>query len=415
MDKQQQKKHLSQASVLYLFSLLGVALGFIVSIVNTRFLPVEDYGVLKFIQQLFSFVAVVVSFGYSFSIGRLVTKDGDDEGRRGLIGCGLLINLMIAVASSLVIFLALFFSTDIIDEKAKTYLIIFLPFIVAQVFELYLRKVLQGTNRIHSMSFFSVLPRIFYLLMAGTLIYLELFDLFSSILIFYAISSMVILYYFYSYRPLFQQFRQHFKTVSKENKTNGFPIYVGTLANVATAQSLGVLVGIYIDMESVAYYSLAIVVSGPLLMLPSVIGSTLFKSFAKQEEIPKKVLYASIGLSILSLIAFWLIIEFVLVLAYSERYLQVAPYAKILAVGMICHGMGDLFNRFIGAHGKGVMLRNGAFFSGAVLVVCCVILMPLYGALGAVWSKTISSIAYLFAMVYYYEKCRKMPLLVKAD
>ncbi|MFK5894214.1 MAG: oligosaccharide flippase family protein [Pseudomonadota bacterium] len=403
-NEQQRKKHINQASLLYSFTLLGVALGFIVSIVNTHFLSVEDYGVLKFIQQLFAFFSVAVSFGYSYSIGRMMTHDDNKNEHGGLIGTGILINLAIALITAMVIFIGLLFSSGLLDEKAKTYLIIFLPFIIIQIFELYLSKLLQGSNRIHSLSFFSVLPRVLYLLITGILIYLSWFNLFASMLVFYLISSILILAYFYSLKPSFQKISKHFKNISVENKVNGFPIYVGTLANVATAQSLGVLVGIYVSMESVAFFSLAVVVSGPLQMLPSVIGTTMFKSFAKQDKIPKKVLLASTVLSLISLIGFWLIIEFVLVLAYSERYLQVSPYAKIMAVGMICHGMGDLFNRFIGAHGKGLMLRNGAFISGAVLIISCIILMPFYGALGAIWSKTLSSIVYLFAMMFYYKK-----------
>lgn len=403
------KKHLNQAAILYAFTLLGVVLGFAVSIVNTRFLSVDDYGILKFVQQLFEFLAVLVSFGFSYSIGRMVVHEDehDDENKthRKIIGVGILINLGIAIISGLFIFFVVFFSEDLVEARAKEYLLLFMPFAFVFIFDLYLKKLFQGSNRIYSLAFFSVLPRFVYLVLAGVLILTSYFNLFSSMVVFYFLSTTLIIAYCYSYKPIFKNLDKAYTLVRDENKVNGFPIYVGTLANVATAQSLGVLVGIYVDMEAVAYFSLAIVVSSPLQMLPSVIGTTLFKSFAKQDQIPLKVLLASIGLSVLSLIAFWLVIDFVLVLAYSERYLQVSPYAKILAVGMICHGLGDLYNRFIGAHGMGKMLRNGAFISGAVLVLSCIILMPLYDAMGAIWAKTLSSIAYLGAMLYYYKKC----------
>ena len=54
---------------------------------------------------------------------------------------------------------------------------------------------------------------------------------------------------------------------------------------------------------------------------------------------------------------------------FNEKYQSVATYASFLAFASTAHGLGDVFNRFVGAHGFGKYLRNGAFISGGVAFI----------------------------------------------
>lgn len=104
---------------------------------------------------------------------------------------------------------------------------------------------------------------------------------------------------------------------------------------------------------------------------------------------------------------FFLLVEKVIVLAYSKEYLKVVSLAYINAVGCELRGFGDFVNRFLGAHGKGKELRNGAFIAGASIVAGCLVLVPMFGAIGAVLTKAISSIVYFLMMVFFYRRYTK--------
>ena len=77
-----------------------------------------------------------------------------------------------------------------------------------------------------------------------------------------------------------------------------------------------------------------------------------------------------------------------------------------MAIGQVLHGFGDFVNRFLGAHGKGKELRNGAFVVGTFIIAGSLTLIPTFGALGAIFTKVIADGLYCGMMCYYYRKTK---------
>lgn len=71
---------------------------------------------------------------------------------------------------------------------------------------------------------------------------------------------------------------------------------------------------------------------------------------------------------------------------------------------MLLYGLGDIYNRFLGAHGKGVKIRNGTIITAAILLISNYLLIPRFQALGASIALLISGSAYFIAMYTYYLK-----------
>ena len=82
-------------------------------------------------------------------------------------------------------------------------------------------------------------------------------------------------------------------------------------------------------------------------------------------------------------------------------------YALFLACASTAHGLGDVFNRFVGAHGFGKYLRNGAFISGVVALVGYTLGVWLWGINGAIATRIAFALTYMGLMVYYYNKVRR--------
>ena len=153
---------------------------------------------------------------------------------------------------------------------------------------------------------------------------------------------------------------------------------------------------------NVGFYSLAITVTGPLAMLPSIIGTTYFKRFAHENTISRKILITTFSMALLSMIGFVIIIHPVVGFLYDDRYSDVALYACILSTGFTFHGLGDVFNRFLGAHGQGKPLRNGAFISGVIALVGYTVGVYYFGIWGAIFTKLSASLAYFISLTFFY-------------
>ena len=71
------------------------------------------------------------------------------------------------------------------------------------------------------------------------------------------------------------------------------------------------------------------------------------------------------------------------------------------------HGLGDMFNRFLGAHGQGKQIRNGAFACGIITTIGSIILVYYWQISGAIITKILGSMTYMIMMVYYYKAFTK--------
>ena len=206
-------------------------------------------------------------------------------------------------------------------------------------------------------------------------------------------------------RPSFKNLRKTFKALQKENKSYGLQVYYGSLANVSVQYIAGITLGMFAtDNANVGFYSLALTVTGPLAMLPSIIGTTYFKRFAHENKISRKILVSTFSMAFLSMLGFVFLIYPVVGFLYDERYSTVALFACVLSIGFTFHGLGDVFNRFLGAHGQGRALRNGAFISGAIALAGYTIGVYYFGIWGAIFTKIATSLAYFLSMVMFYSK-----------
>ena len=191
--------------------------------------------------------------------------------------------------------------------------------------------------------------------------------------------------------------------LNEENKIYGFNVYIGSLAGVSTGYIAGIILGnLGSDNSDVGFFTLALTLASPLTLLPTIIGTTYFKSFATNAMISKKLLYGSIILTVLSGLLFVAVIKLVVNILYPEEYSIVSLYASWLALAMCAHGMGDLFNKFLGAHGQGKQLRNGAFICGTVLLLGSLIGIPSWGINAAITTRIVASFSYFISMFWFY-------------
>lgn len=398
------KSSINKALVLYGSSFIGIGLGFAISVFNTKILGKEAFGDFKFIETVFRFLASLVTVGVFISITRMLAIAKNKIYKHNLLGFFVIALLIASVIGAILLILfsyiqPLWFSNNLGYIFRKYAFLIF-----AFLGNITLREILKGLNKIYTLSTVSAIPAIVYLAIAywynlDNPLYIE-----QVLLFYYGIQLIFFIIVIVWLRPTFLINKALVKDVVKENNTNGKPIYFGSLAGVATAHIVGFSLSYFIDNTQVGFYTLAITICSPLLIVPSVLGTTFFKKFASLDVLPKKVVIFSILGTLLALVIFYLCIEKIFLLFYSEEFTPAIEISKILIIGFLLHGLGDLINRFLGAKGQGKLLRNAAFAVGIVNILGYSILVFYFGIYGAILTKILASGLYLFMMYYYYKK-----------
>ena len=394
-----------QIAILYICSMLGVLFGVLSSIVNTRFLPPNDYGDVRFVQNFANLGATVLYLGYFISGSRLLALWKDNNEKRNLRGT----LIVVLGVTAVILFSFMFFC--FIYYSDQNYSLLFLgalPFCLHLLFYNFIINTAQGDNRIGLMAATQLLPYALYVPVAY-LIYSQTGVTSNKMMllqggVYLMVSSIVV----FLSQLSFKNIKYCYKELIIENKNYGDQVYWGSIAMIATTYLAGISIGAFGDNNvEVGFYSLAVTVANPMTMLPSIIGVIFFKDFANLNIIPAKVLKGSFVLTLLSCLFFIILIKPVVVLLYSSQYASVGSYAIWLSIGCSIHGLGDLFGKFLMAHGQGEQVRNSSIYCGVAKLIGYILLVYLWGVNGAILTTIISDSLYFGNMVISYIKYSK--------
>lgn len=401
-------KQRKQVLILYGSTIIGVFLGVISSVINTRFLPPDEFGDVRYVQNLIGFISSLLLLGYFTSGSRLLALSKSNEYSRKIRGAVIFVMVVTMLILSLSMFLFYIYSLmNGIDNLSPLYLVSI--FIGGNVILLnYINTTSQGDNHIGRIAIARLLPTFCYIVAA-----VVLYNLFSAtpllmLSLYNGIAVLILSVIIYSTKPDFKDLKDSLKTLNDENKRYGLQVYIGSLSGVSTSYIAGITLGSFCSSNaSVGFYTLALTIATPLSMLPATIGTTYFKQFANQKQIEKKIIYASILMTLMTLVVFILSIDLIIQILYDEKYSSVGTYASFLAIATSMHGLGDMFNRFLGAHGQGKQIRNGAFACGIITTIGSIVLVYYWQISGAIITKILGSMTYMIMMVYYYKAFTK--------
>ena len=408
-----EKKKAKQVSALYGSMVFGILISIGVSVVNTRLLGPQQYGDLKFLQNLFALIVTFLTLGIFISGSRILAQRKNENINYQLIGALLIFAAAISIVLIIVLFIFSFFEERLFQNELGRIIRIFSPLLFVFPFNLCLEKIMQGDNKIYELSIFRVGPSVLYILIAIPFNYFVSLSLTSALAIQFLSFALIILIMIISFKPKFKNLKKNVSNIWQQNKTYGFQVYIGVLAGVASAKLGGLSIGYFIDNTNVGYFSLALALTMPLRMIPSAVGTTFFKDFANRNSIPEKATVFTLILSIIALFFFVMLIKKVILLLYSSEYIAVVPLAYIVSIGSIFHGIGDYINRFLGAHGKGKELRNGALAVGVSNILGYIVLVHIFGTKGAAATTMISGLIYCYMMYFFYMKYRKLQIDLK--
>lgn len=402
-------KQNKQVVVLYITTFLSVVVGVLVSVLNTRSLDPAEYGDYQYVHSIINFIAGFLLFGYFISGSRLLSITDSEDDRRKIRG--VMVAILVIASILLACILAITglvygcFLNKSTDAELLYYSILICPNILLIN---YINTTAQGDNHIYRMSVARLLPSVIYLISAFFVF--RTFGASALMLLllqgFIALSVYIVI--IITTRPDFRQLKRTFQIINEENKIYGFNVYMGSVANLALAYLGSVALGLFnSDNTAVAFFTLAITISAPLQLLPSIIGTVYFRRFAHEDKISKKVMVGTILVTALSFMCYVVAIHPLVKFLYDESYSVVAIYASFLALASCINGFGDMVNRFLGSHGRGKEIRNSAFVSGGMLVLGNTVLVYFFDINGAIIARILGAIGMCGTLLYYYNKYLK--------
>lgn len=394
-------KNKVQIVILYASTLLGILLGVLSSIVNTRFLDPNSYGDVRYVQNVICFVASLLLFGYFLSGSRLLALSGNEQYSKRVRGA---MCVILSIACLVLVLSCFGCYIGHLNAPHIAYLfLISMPVCFYPLFLNYVNTTAQGDNHIGRLSVARFAPSLLYVPLA--FIVYKTIGASSQLIILlqWGVYSAILLCVILSTKPSFKELRPVFRALKEENKTYGMQLYIGSIVMCATNYIAGITIGIFNpDNTEVGFYTLALTVTGPLATLPAIVGTTYFKQFASQKRIPDTVMKFSIGITIISCLVFIATIRPLVTLLYSEAYAPVGMYAMVLAIGFSIHGIGDMINRYLGSHGQGKSIKNASIANGLLKVFGYTVLVYYFSTIGALVTTLVCDFIYSLVLFRYY-------------
>lgn len=396
-------KSKKQVLLLYSCTIIGVFIGVLVSILNTRNLCPSEYGDVRYINNIIALISGLFLFGYFVSGCRLLAVSKTKEEAREIKGIMLVILFGTVLLMMLVMAALGVFYNVVLEKPYANLFFVAIPFCGSTILLNYINTSSQGDNSIGMIAKARLLPGVAYLIFGFLVYYYWGASSTKMILLQNGVYFVVLLILIILNKPSFKNLRANWRKLNEENRGYGLQVYYGALCNVSVQYIAGITLGLVaLDNTDVGFYTLALTVTTPLAMLPNVIGTTKFKEFAHQNKISGKLIKYTVLLTLITYLGFIVLIYPVVDFLYDESYGIVALYACFLALGNSFQGLGDVFNRFLGAHSQGKQLRNGAWAAGLVLVIGFTVGIYYWGIWAAIITKILGSLTYFLMMLYFY-------------
>ena len=395
-----------QSGALFMSMMGAMGISFLANLITTRVLGPTRYGDVKFIQTVWLLMTLLIMAGYEFTGSLVLLKEKNQQSEREIMGTIIVGGMGAGIIIGLFCVLAAYPIDWIFRTNLAMVMIVMSPFAIVLPLQSALLLACQSTNQVYRLALLNTLPSVLYFLSVlgfpkawistGTILFLQ------QITILVVVLGLVLMA-----RPRFTAIRKWGREIQKQHRGYGWPIYVGMLAGVATGYLNRLAISYWVDNQAMGFYSLAVTLTDPLKMIPNAVGTSSFKEFANQRRISVKVTLATLAAVLLAFVAAFVFLGEPLSWLYTKAFAAVSPMARVAAVGAVLYGFGDFYNRFIGAHGKGAVLRNTAVMVGAVNVLGFFIFVPLWGVWGAIAANVAVGFVYPGIMYWSYRKYTK--------
>lgn len=396
-----------QSLGLLIINFSGLPLGVATSILLAKMLGAEGFGNYNLIFSIFTFSSLIITLGFFQAGSRALVLNTNKKRAKNYYGAMLVILLLLFTLLSLSLFLYGVIDSNLMSKNLTNTFLAALPLGFIFLSGKYVENLLQADSRISLLSFYRLSTRVLYLVCLVVLYGIRTFDEHRLLLVFiysyFITHSLAFLVVISKLKPSTRNLPRRLKEIWIYNKSFGLNVYIGSVLAVGFTSLSQILISYFsTNNSSVGFYTLALVFCAPLSIVPNTIATVYYKEFARSPKVPNKILKITSLISLLALVSLWFVIKPFVMFFYGEEFISVINLSYTVSLGVLAHGFGDMYNRFLGANGQSIALRNSAFVVGGVSLIASFILIPMYGVYGAVTASLAAGFIYLIMIYLYY-------------
>jgi O-antigen/teichoic acid export membrane protein len=395
-----------QTIILFGSQIAMVGIGFGIKTLQTNYLGPELYGLYAFFGSFTAFTALFFRFGFFSSLQVLLAENKDFYVEKELFGLGFLINLIIGILYGIFIWAFSFYIDDIFPTHIGHLLRAVAPLTIIIPSRSLISAMTVGSNKIHILPIYDNVSKVLFLIALG------LFALSDSLTVYYAVLFNLVTLII-SFGVIYRQFEPSFKNVSAhfsalwiKTKSYGFNFYIGSTASQSTFKLDEMAITYFLGTTINGFYTLANMIAAPMIMGSQALSNSLFKDFSHQTKIPKKVfIYNTIWL-LSSITILFFIAEWVVYFLFGDSFSDVSEYAIGISIAFLFQGLYQPYN-FLNAKSQGKAVRNVPIVEAIINVVGNILLIPIYGVMGAIYTSIFAKFIHFIGKYYYYKKYLK--------
>ncbi len=385
-------------------SQIGVLLfGVLIKIVQTRTLRPEEYGTYAFFGSLISFLVIFYRFGFFTSIKVVLANTSDIIKIRELVGTGLIFALLIGLSFSATIVGLSFFVDQLFNVKLGNILLIASPLCFVVPFKMFISEAGVGANKVKPIALFDLFASGLFLL----IIVLFYFNgqLSVQALVIYNLLSFIaaLIIAVVALKPRFNNISAHATAIFEKTKEYGWHYYTGAVANQSTFKLDELFITYFVNVTQLGFYSLANMICSPMSIMSSAMSQSLFKKMATLNKIPKRLFLYNIAWLLACVAGLYFLAELIVSFLFGSNYSDVALFVIPLSLAHLFRGLSSPYS-FLSAKSKGKEIRNIAFAEAIINISGNIILIPIYGVMGAIVASIIARFVHYAGSKYYYHK-----------
>jgi O-antigen/teichoic acid export membrane protein len=390
--------------IYYSALIFNIFIGWILTKINTNYLEVSLYGQLVFFIAFISLNRSFFSFGVFESTSRLlaVTKESVENSR--LLGSSLIWALIFSLLASLFLYMVGEFVDNIFKVNIGTLCQQFSFGVGLFVLVSHMSLALRGSGRIKTLSVMTVGSRIIYLLLLLLIIQYGKFTLQITLSMMFIGLAVILIFGWLYLRPSFKNLRIKTAVIWEEVKSYGRYIYLSTIWADLLIHVDKFLISYFLDNQAMAYYGLAFAISFPLTHFSTSMATSLFNRFATDEKISQKVILGNLLFVSISVIIFIILRKPIVLYLFSAQYAPTIELLPPLALAFGFAGLSKPFTLFLMARKQGKIVRNISIFIPSLQIILGILIIPVYGLIGAAWVACIVYALDLVLFVIYYKR-----------
>lgn len=381
--------------------------GYATHVLIGRLLGPAEYGIYGIVLSIQTIFGMILTLGVPSAVSKFVAQD--PQHAKSILSHALRLQLVISIGLSILLALASpLIAYALHDSQLSVYVLFVSVIIFFQAFYPIYVQFLSGMHRFNAQAFLTSVYAIAKLI--GALILLYFFSLYGALAGFAigGIIAAILGWYWTRNIP----------------KIEGYAIHVRSFLSFAGMYAI-ILVGLQILMSQdlfmvkailkndvlAGYYNAAVTLSRISYMLLQGLSFVLLPSVAaltrpgadhdKAVQFIRDALRYLIILIVPSIVLASATSKELIILFFSNKYIEAAPILSILMIGLGCLSFYLLLANIVAGAGKA---KAGLYITGGMIVISAILGMffiPMFGLIGAAWQTTIAGAVGLIALAIY--------------